>query len=101
MRESSSTPLTDAHSSTARRASPLDLNASMNDARFRNRRLVAIKSGESRATFDRSGIHSRGVLMALDHSWDRDAVIAIVNALKHEPGALMPILRRIQDDLGW
>lgn len=39
--------------------------------------------------------------MALDHSWDRAAVLAIVKALKHEPGALMPILRRIQDDLGW
>jgi formate dehydrogenase subunit gamma len=39
--------------------------------------------------------------MALDHPWDRAAVVAIVNALKHQPGALMPILRRIQDDLGW
>jgi formate dehydrogenase subunit gamma len=42
-----------------------------------------------------------GVSMALDHPWDRAAVVAIVNALKHQPGALMPILRRIQDDLGW
>jgi len=39
--------------------------------------------------------------MTLDHPWDRAAVLAIVNALKHQPGALMPILRRIQDDLGW
>jgi formate dehydrogenase subunit gamma len=39
--------------------------------------------------------------MALDHPWDRAAVLAIVNALKNQPGALMPILRRIQDDLGW
>jgi formate dehydrogenase subunit gamma len=39
--------------------------------------------------------------MALEHSWDRAAVVAIVNAFKHQPGALMPILRRIQDDLGW
>ena len=39
--------------------------------------------------------------MALDHPWDRAAVLKIVNALKHQPGALMPILRRIQDDLGW
>jgi formate dehydrogenase subunit gamma len=39
--------------------------------------------------------------MALDHPWDRAAVVAIVNALKNQPGALMPILRRIQDDLGW
>jgi formate dehydrogenase subunit gamma len=39
--------------------------------------------------------------MALDHEWDRAAVVAIVNALKDQPGALMPILRRIQDDLGW
>jgi formate dehydrogenase subunit gamma len=39
--------------------------------------------------------------MALDHQWDRTAVVSIVNALKHEPGALMPILRRIQDELGW
>jgi len=39
--------------------------------------------------------------MALDHSWDRAAVASIVAALKHQRGALMPILRRIQDDLGW
>jgi formate dehydrogenase subunit gamma len=39
--------------------------------------------------------------MALDHEWDRAAVVALVNALKNQPGALMPILRRIQDDLGW
>ena len=39
--------------------------------------------------------------MALDREWDRAAVVAIVNALKDQPGALMPILRRIQDDLGW
>jgi len=39
--------------------------------------------------------------MASDHSWDRAAVVAIVVALKHQRGALMPILRRIQDDLGW
>jgi len=39
--------------------------------------------------------------MALDHSWDRAAVSAIIDALKNQPGALMPILRRIQDDLGW
>jgi len=39
--------------------------------------------------------------MSLDHPWDRAAVVAIVNALKDQPGALMPILRRIQDDLGW
>ena len=36
---------------------------------------------------------------ALD--WDRAAVAAIAGSLKDEPGALMPILRRIQDDLGW
>lgn len=39
--------------------------------------------------------------MGLDHSWNRAAVLAIVDALKLQPGALMPILRRIQDDLGW
>jgi formate dehydrogenase subunit gamma len=39
--------------------------------------------------------------MALDHPWDKAAIISIVDALKHNRGALMPILRRIQDDLGW
>jgi len=39
--------------------------------------------------------------MALDHPWDKAAVSSIVEALKHQRGALMPILRRIQDDLGW
>jgi formate dehydrogenase subunit gamma len=36
-----------------------------------------------------------------DHRWDKAAVEAIARALKDEPGALMPILRRIQDELGW
>jgi formate dehydrogenase subunit gamma len=36
-----------------------------------------------------------------DNHWDRDAVAAIASELKNEPGALMPILRRIQDRLGW
>jgi formate dehydrogenase subunit gamma len=35
------------------------------------------------------------------HSWDRRAVESIANQLKDKPGALMPILRRIQDQLGW
>jgi formate dehydrogenase subunit gamma len=41
--------------------------------------------------------------MRLDnnHSWDRDAIERIAHGLKHEPGALMPILCRIQDQLGW
>ena len=34
-------------------------------------------------------------------SWDRDAVEAIARELKDSPGPLMPILRRIQDQLGW
>ncbi len=33
--------------------------------------------------------------------WDREAVAAIVEALRHTPGALMRILRRVQDQLGW
>lgn len=36
-----------------------------------------------------------------DHTWDRAKVEAIAHALKDEPGALMPILRQIQDYLGW
>jgi formate dehydrogenase subunit gamma len=39
--------------------------------------------------------------MASDHPWDRAAIISIVDALKRKRGALMPILRRIQDELGW
>lgn len=35
------------------------------------------------------------------HSWDKSAVEAIAHALRNKPGALMPILRRIQDELGW
>lgn len=39
----------------------------------------------------------------LDHemTWDRAAVESIANSLKHQPGALMVILRRVQDELGW
>ncbi|MGH7985902.1 MAG: formate dehydrogenase subunit gamma [Candidatus Binataceae bacterium] len=33
--------------------------------------------------------------------WDKDAVIAIAESLKHQPGALLPILRRVQDRIGW
>ncbi|MGH8011692.1 MAG: formate dehydrogenase subunit gamma [Candidatus Binataceae bacterium] len=33
--------------------------------------------------------------------WDKEAIIAIAESLKHEPGALLPILRGIQDRLGW
>jgi formate dehydrogenase subunit gamma len=36
-----------------------------------------------------------------DQEWNRERVEAIAHALKDEPGALMPILRQIQDELGW
>jgi formate dehydrogenase subunit gamma len=36
-----------------------------------------------------------------EQQWDKAAVEAIARELKDEPGALMPILRRIQDSLGW
>ncbi len=39
--------------------------------------------------------------MNREHEWDKAAVEAIARELKDEPGALMPILRRIQDRLGW
>ena len=35
------------------------------------------------------------------NSWNRGAVESIARELKHKPGALMPILRRIQDECGW
>jgi formate dehydrogenase subunit gamma len=34
-------------------------------------------------------------------SWDKALVESIARELKDKPGALMPILRRIQDELGW
>lgn len=33
--------------------------------------------------------------------WDKAAVETITRALKDKPGAVMPILRTIQDELGW
>jgi len=39
--------------------------------------------------------------MSHQHSWDRAVVESIAHAFKDKPGALMPILRRIQDELGW
>ena len=39
--------------------------------------------------------------MNQQHSWDRTIVESIAHGLKDKPGALMPILRRIQDELGW
>jgi formate dehydrogenase subunit gamma len=35
------------------------------------------------------------------HSWDQSRVGAIVEELKHRPGPLLLILRRIQDEIGW
>jgi formate dehydrogenase subunit gamma len=35
------------------------------------------------------------------NGWDKASVSAIANQLKDQPGALMLILRRIQDELGW
>lgn len=39
--------------------------------------------------------------MEADHNWDKTAIEQIAHDLKLEPGALMPILCRIQDELGW
>jgi formate dehydrogenase subunit gamma len=39
--------------------------------------------------------------MDTTHSWDRAAVESIAHSLKDKPGALMVILRRVQDSLGW
>lgn len=39
--------------------------------------------------------------MDIAHSWDRDAVQSIASSLKDKPGALMVVLRRVQDELGW
>jgi formate dehydrogenase subunit gamma len=39
--------------------------------------------------------------MASDHDWDRATVERIATSLKATPGALMPILRQVQDELGW
>jgi formate dehydrogenase subunit gamma len=36
-----------------------------------------------------------------NHNWNRDAVASIARAGKDRPGALMLILRNIQDELGW
>ncbi len=35
------------------------------------------------------------------NGWDKEAISAIAHELKDQPGALLPILRRIQDELGW
>lgn len=34
-------------------------------------------------------------------AWDREKVLGIITALKHKPGALMPILHGIQDSIGY
>ncbi|MDX5410657.1 MAG: formate dehydrogenase subunit gamma [Thauera sp.] len=34
-------------------------------------------------------------------AWDRDKVLGIINTLKHQPGALLPILHGIQDSIGY
>jgi formate dehydrogenase subunit gamma len=39
--------------------------------------------------------------MSGEYSWDRRVVESIAYGLKDEPGALMPVLRKIQDELGW
>src|SRR5689334_5707192 len=37
----------------------------------------------------------------METEWNRNAVEQIAESLKHKPGALMLILRRVQDTLGW
>src|SRR5260221_4100724 len=59
------------HSSIVPQAPPLDLNASMNDARFQGRRLSAKTRRGGRGTLDRPGSQFYGGSMALDHPWDR------------------------------
>ena len=39
--------------------------------------------------------------MDTTHNWDQDAVQSIARSLQHKPGALMLILRQVQDTLGW
>ena len=39
--------------------------------------------------------------MAVDNDWNREAVERIANSLKEKPGALLVILRQVQDELGW
>jgi len=39
--------------------------------------------------------------MDTSQTWDPDAVRSIAQSLKDKPGALMVILRRVQDALGW
>ncbi len=39
--------------------------------------------------------------MDTSQTWDADAVRSIAQSLKDKPGALMIILRRVQDTLGW
>jgi formate dehydrogenase subunit gamma len=39
--------------------------------------------------------------MDTTHSWDRDTVQSIAESLKGRPGALMLILRSVQDTIGW
>lgn len=34
-------------------------------------------------------------------AWSSDTILALVNGLKHKPGALLPILHAIQDELGY
>jgi formate dehydrogenase subunit gamma len=35
------------------------------------------------------------------NGWDKSAIVNIAQELKSEPGALLLILRRIQDEVGW
>jgi formate dehydrogenase subunit gamma len=39
--------------------------------------------------------------MVVDNDWNREAVERIASSLKEKPGALMVILRQVQDELGW
>ncbi len=39
--------------------------------------------------------------MSTSNGWDKSAIARIAQELKEQPGALLVILRRIQDELGW
>lgn len=39
--------------------------------------------------------------MSISNRWDKSTVASIARELKDQPGALLLILRRLQDELGW
>jgi formate dehydrogenase subunit gamma len=69
---------------------PLDDEPRIDDARYKRSKTSNWISQEANR-----------IAMASHLTWNKEKVELIAHELKHKPGALMLVLRRVQDEFGW